>query len=198
VLALWSSQTAAGVLCGMLYGGYTGLVEARRAPEADVATFKNRRHRAATYFVRGSILQGARIGAFVAVLAGAAAAITAVREDSHASDGTTMAAAAAATCAVFGGAVGGLRAAAQAAAFGGAVGGVAGYGEAALERALLGEGGLSRVNEEAQRAKDNARRREIEEARGAAEEILTSLERGQRERSVLLARDTKTDAKSDG
>jgi hypothetical protein len=185
-LARWASQTTAAVFCGMLYGGYGGLVDARRAPDAaEEAIFANHRHRAAAYFARGSILQGARVGVFVAVLSGVAAAVGSVRaakDEDEVRDGWTMSGAAAATCGVFGGVIGGWRSAVGAAAFGGIVGGLAGWGEVMLERAVLGEYGLKSIALEGKRAKVEERRLEVEAARVAAEELVRSLEREQRER----------------
>lgn len=127
-LAHFTSQTSLGVLAGTLYGGYCGLVSARAAGGVlDGEVFRSRRHRAAAYFVRGSVLHGVRVGGFVALLSGVAVCVDAgLGGDGVVLDARAVASGAGIACGAFGAAVGGAGAGLGAAGFGAVVGGAVG------------------------------------------------------------------------
>lgn len=197
-LALWSSQVSTGLLAGTVYGGYQGLLEARHpigpldAPAGALSPFTNRRHRVSAYFVRGSILHGARIGSFVGLLSATSLiADSFLRADDTEEDAPTdpraLAAGAASTCALYGGAVGGGMAGLQAGAFGLVAGGAAGWVQQKLAGAVTK---LEREQiPETENAKD-ATATEVESAQPEDEEgaytavgdVVQWLEAGQKER----------------
>lgn len=198
-LALWSSQVSTGLLIGTIYGGYQGLLEARRpigaldAPAGAPSPFTNRRHRASAYFVRGSILHGARIGCFVGLLSGTSLiADSLLRADDAEEDAPTdpraLAAGAGSTCALYGGAVGGGMASLQAGAFGLIVGGGAGLVQQKLAGAVTkleraqGPSEIENAVEIAAAETETARTEEREDASEAVGEVVRWLEAAQKER----------------
>lgn len=132
-LRTWTSQTLYGLLGGMLFGGYRGLQQARnRATPSPIPT-NSLQHRMSVFFVRESILTGARIGVFVSVFSAAALVAEAVNGGPHPA---TYATAGALTCSLFGGAVAGRIAVPAAAGFGAVTAGAAGAAHAGLQDAL--------------------------------------------------------------
>lgn len=199
-LTQWTSQMFSGLFFGMAYGGYQGLVDARHPAGAldpapgEPSPFTNHRHRASAYFVRGSILHGARIGSFVALLSAATLTLDAYlqvegTDEDTATDPRALAAGAGATCALYGGAVGGGLASVQAGLFGAAVGGAAGL----IQKELAGV--VSKLEREA--ANENPKDAEVldneghltgDEAAGKAlQDVVRWLEAGQDERRVSAA-----------
>lgn len=198
-LRLWSSQMSTGLVLGMIYGGYQGLVEARQpigvldAPAGAPSQFTNRRHRASAYFVRGSILHGARIGSFVALLSATSLAVDSYlraedAEEDSPTDPRALAAGAGTTCALYGGAVAGGLASLRAGAFGSIAGGTVGWVQQKLADAVaeLEKKQLLSATGSVIESKDSnletAQTKEQEPGSDAVGEVVRWLEAGQKER----------------
>lgn len=136
-LRLWTSQTTYGILGGMLFGGYRGLVQARDPSHPSPTPTASSRHRATAFFVRESILTGARVGLFTATFS--ATALVAEGLTGH-TGAVSYATAGAVTCGLFAGAVGGGTVVPAAAAFGGLVGSAAGFVTQTLNDAMVEQG----------------------------------------------------------
>lgn len=132
-LRTWTSQTLYGLLGGMLFGGYRGLQQARNRVTPSPIPTTSMQHRMAVFFVRESILTGARIGVFASVFSAAALAAEAATGAPHPA---TYATAGALTCGLFGGAAAGRVAIPAAAGFGAVTAGAAGIAHAGLQDAL--------------------------------------------------------------
>lgn len=129
-LRTWTSQTLYGLLGGMLFGGYRGLQQSRDSKIPSPTPTTSAHHRMAVFFVRESILTGARVGIFVSIFSAAALVAEAALGPSRPAN---YAAAGAVTCGLFGGATAGWVAVPTAAGFGAVTAGAAGFAHAALE-----------------------------------------------------------------
>lgn len=147
-LHIWTSQTVYGILGGMLFGGYRGLIQARdpSVPSPTPAVSPN--HRAVAFFVRESILTGTRVGLFAATFSATALAAEGLTGHTGA---VSYATAGAVTCGLFAGAVGGGVVVPAAAAFGGLVGGVAGFATQTLS-GLVAKQGVGEGNDDGKRS----------------------------------------------
>lgn len=132
-LRIWTSQTLYGLLGGTLFGGYRGLIQARNPSVPSPIRTTSVRHRLAVFFVRESILTGARIGVFASLFSAVALAAEAYYGAAHPA---TFATAGALTCGLFGGATAGRVVVPAAAGFGAVTAGAAGYAHAGLQDAL--------------------------------------------------------------
>lgn len=135
-LRTWTSQTFYGLCGGMLFGGYRGLQQARNPSIPSPTPAASAQHRMAAFFVRESILTGARVGVFVSIFSAAALTAEGVLGSSRPA---SYAAAGALTCGLFGGATAGWVAVPAAAAFGAFTSGAAGAAHVALEDATKRE-----------------------------------------------------------
>lgn len=142
-LRTWTTQTTYGLLGGMLFGGYNGLMQARDPSYSSPIPTASSRHRMAAFFVRESILTGARVGLFTATFSAAALAVEGLTgQMGTVSYGT----AGAITCGLFAGSVGRGVVVPASAAFGGVLGGMAGFAKQTLsgmisEQEIQGEDG---------------------------------------------------------
>lgn len=138
LLGIWTSQTLYGLLGGMLFGGYRGLTQSRDPKIPSPTPTNSVRHRMAVFFVRESIMTGARVGVFVSIFSGAALIVESALGPSRSA---SYAAAGALTCGLFGGATAGWVSVPVAAGFGAVTAGAAGLAHAALEDAVQTSGG---------------------------------------------------------
>lgn len=106
-----------GVVGGMLFGSYRGLIVSRNTSIPSPAPASSAFHRATMFAVRDGVLVGARVGVFVSLFS---ALSLALGESPQA-----YAAAGAITCGAYGGAARGIRAMPPTMAFGAVVGGTA-------------------------------------------------------------------------
>ncbi|PXF50166.1 hypothetical protein BWQ96_00326 [Gracilariopsis chorda] len=135
-LRIWCSQTTYGLLGGMLFGGYRGLLQARNKSIPSPVPTNSIQHRTAVFFVRESILTGSRIGVFVSVFSATALAIGNSGFTAGVDHPTNYAAAGALTCGLFAAAVGGWAPAAPAAVFGAGTAGAAAMANQSLQHAV--------------------------------------------------------------
>lgn len=129
-LQIWSKQSVLGLLGGMLFGGYRGLLISR-TDEPSPLPANSRLHRASMFFVRESIFTGARIGLFVSTFSALVLSAHHVRGVEHP---TNVAVAGGITCGLFGGAIGGWFGALRSSAFGTIISGAAAYVQEALKQ----------------------------------------------------------------
>lgn len=193
-LKQWSSQTMSALLVGMIYGGHRGLVEARsphgtldRQP-GEPAAFQNHRQRAAAYFVRGSILSGARVGSFVALLSAVTLAgdhyLAFEKRDTP--EPAALAIGAGTACGLFGGSIGGWRSALTAGSFGIVSGGIAGIMHREFEAAVRKYGPSRDLPKESPGPFDNTVGDSESDGKQSLLEVVRWLEEAKRDRDNLL------------
>lgn len=123
-LKMWSKQTAVGLLGGMFFGGYRGLLKSRTSEPSPIPA-NSVVHRTTLFVVREGIFTGARIGLFVSLFSALSLTAHRVIGREHVA---SYSAAGAITCGLFGAAFAGpRRGLLPAAAFGGAVSGMAAF-----------------------------------------------------------------------
>lgn len=128
---MWSRQTAVGLLGGMFFGGYRGLLKSRTSEPSPIPA-NSVVHRAALFVVREGIFTGARIGLFVSLFSALSLTAHHVVGREHVAN---FAAAGAITCGLFGAAFAGpRRGLLPAVAFGGAVSGMAAFTQQMLQQ----------------------------------------------------------------
>lgn len=161
----------------MLFGGYRGLLQARTSTPSPIPT-TSARHRLAVFFVRESILTGARVGLFASVF-------SAVSLAAHASYGDTtpgtFAAAGALTCGLFGGAAAGRVAVPAAAGFGAVTAGALGVAQASLEDAYQIKAGEAQGGDLVETAQEG-------EEQGSVAIVVNRLEDSLKARPAAMAR----------
>lgn len=203
-LALWTQQTTLAVFVGMLYGGNRGLADARAIHEVQETAsgkhnsvsdtlsnieFKSRRHRATAYFVRGSIIQGARIGSFVSMVSALSLLLNGMRggQKSTFQDPLSLAGAAGVTCGLFSGVFSTARYALKAALFGSAVGGSFGVTLSYLDSYALSVGSESQVSDRPDGNEDRSSHLEDSPDPSIdARKVIAWLEDSRRERSEWM------------
>lgn len=134
-LQTWTSQTVYGTAGGMLYGGYCGLQQAKNLKIPSPIPTTSTQHRMQVFFVRESILTGARLGLFTATFS---AAVLLAEKCLHRSAAENHAAAGATTCGLFAAAVARGILIPAAAGFGAIAGAVAGAGTDGLKLLAAG------------------------------------------------------------